>query len=242
MRPRDDSAPRHRRPTRTLGRRAPAASAVAVLVLGGGVTAGVVAASRSGPEPAVDRTQMRLTPADLGQGSLLRVTGSRGGAGSLAASPDAAASARAAAVPARGSVVRAAAVLRAWDERRARAWAEGDADALRDLYVDEVGAADVRLLRRYADRGYRVEGMTTQLLAVVVLERAPDRWRLRVTDRLASAVAVRGRERIRLPTDRADTHVVTLVRTEDGLWRVAQVRARGRLQAPTGRSAQRRSE
>jgi len=120
--------------------------------------------------------------------------------------------------------VRAADVLRAWDERRAAAYARGDVAALRDLYVDRVGVADVRLLRRYVDRGYRVEGMRTQLLAVDVLERAPGRWLLRVTDRLAGAVAVRREERVRLPRDRADTHVVTLVRA-DGLWRIATIRA-----------------
>jgi hypothetical protein len=121
-------------------------------------------------------------------------------------------------------VVRAADVLRGWDERRAAAWAEGDAAALRDLYVDRAGAADVRLLRRYADRGYRVEDLTTQLLAVEVLARAPGRWRLRVTDRVTSAVAVRGEEHRPLPRDGADTHVVTLVQAK-GVWRVAAIRS-----------------
>ena len=184
------------------------------------MTAGVVAVSGSGAEPALDRTARTgalRVPEDLEQPSLLRRAGSRQGpVGAPGASPDAAA------LPARGPVVRAAAVLRAWDEQRAAAWAEGDIGALRDLYVDGAGAVDVRLLRRYADRGYRVEGMTTQLLAVDVLERTPARWRLRVTDRLASAVAVRGRERIRLPRDRADAYVITLVRGADGRWRVAE--------------------
>jgi hypothetical protein len=121
--------------------------------------------------------------------------------------------------------VRAADVLRSWDRRRARAWAEGDVAGLRELYVDRAGVADVRLLRRYADRGYRVEGMTTQLLAVDVLGQRPGRWVLRLTDRLANAVAVRGADRLRLPRDRMDTHVVTLVRGADGRWRVAEVRA-----------------
>ncbi len=127
--------------------------------------------------------------------------------------------------PARGPVVRAAGVLRAWDRRRARAWAEGDVRALRTLYVDRAGVADVRLLRRYADRGYRVEGLTTQLLAVDVLEQRRGRWLLRVTDRLAGAVAVRGAERVPLPRDGVDTHVVALVRGAEGRWRVAEVRA-----------------
>jgi len=129
------------------------------------------------------------------------------------------------AAPARGAVVRAAAVLRAWDRRRARAYGEGDAAALRELYVDGAGAADVRLLRRYADRDLRVEGLTTQLLAVEVLGHAPGRWRLRVTDRVAAGVAVGEEGRLRLRRDRADTRVVELVRGGDGAWRVADVRA-----------------
>lgn len=120
--------------------------------------------------------------------------------------------------------MRAAAVLRAWDERRARAWAEGDAARLRGLYVDRAGAADVRLLRRYAARGLRVEDLTTQLLAVEVIGRGPGRWRLRVTDRLAGGDVVGADVRLRLPSDRADTRVVRLVRGADGTWRVAEVR------------------
>jgi len=115
-------------------------------------------------------------------------------------------------------------VLRAWDERRARAWAEGNAVRLRGLYVDRAGAADVRLLRRYVARGLRVEDLTTQLLAVQVLGRGPGRWRLRVTDRLAGVVVVGAHGRFRLPRDSADTRVVRLVRGADGTWRVAQVR------------------
>lgn len=123
-----------------------------------------------------------------------------------------------------GPVVRAAAVLRDWDERRARAWAEGDVAALRDLYVDRAGVADARLLRRYTERGYRVAGLTTQLLAVEVLGHAPGRWRLRVTDRVVAGLVVGEHERARLPRDQADTRVVRLVREADGTWRVAQVR------------------
>lgn len=161
-------------------------------------------ASRSGgPSPSGSTTA--VDPAHL------RLSGSPTGA--------------AVAPPARGPVVRAADVLRAWDKHRAQAWAEGDVAGLRELYVDRAGVADVRLLRRYADRGYRVEGLTTQLLAVDVLERRPGRWLLRVTDRLARAVAVRGAERVPLPRDREDTHVVALVRGTDGRWRVAEVRA-----------------
>lgn len=126
--------------------------------------------------------------------------------------------------PGRGGVVRAAAVLRSWDARRSRAWAEGDVTGLRELYVEGAGARDVRLLNRYTDRGLRVEGLTTQLLAVEVVSRAPGRWHLRVTDRVAGGVVVAGRDRYRLPGDRAATRSIRLVRDRGGPWRVRDVR------------------
>ena len=51
-----------------------------------------------------------------------------------------------------------AVVLADWDERRATAWAQGDPEALADLYVagSRTGAADVRLLQHY---GARVSGV-----------------------------------------------------------------------------------
>ncbi len=116
-------------------------------------------------------------------------------------------------------------VLHRWDRRRARAYAAGSPAALRALYVPGSGAGrtDVRLLRRYLARGYRVEGMRMQLLDFRVLSHAPGRWRLVVTDRLARAAAVRGSTRLALPRDRASTRVVGLVRGDDGVWRVAAV-------------------
>ena len=207
--------PRHRRTARRRDRAHVGHRGVrllAVVLVGAGVlSAAVVMAVGLGPqrvEPVVD-TAARVTAAAADPGHL-RQPGSATG--------------RAVGLPARGPVVRAADVLRAWDRRRARAWAEGDVAGLRELYVDRAGVADVRLLRSWADRGYQVEGLATQLLAVDVLEQRPGRWLLRVTDRIASAVAVRGRERVPLPRDREDTHVVRLVRGHDGTWRVAEVR------------------
>ena len=130
------------------------------------------------------------------------------------------------AAPSTSTDLPAAAVLRAWDLRRAAAYAAGSPGRLRGLYARGAGASDVRLLEGYRSRGWRVVDMRMQVLALAVTSRQPDRWRLRVTDRLARAVAVRAGERVPLPRDRASTRVVTLVRGGDGVWRVAAVRAR----------------
>lgn len=119
---------------------------------------------------------------------------------------------------------RAAELLAVWDSARAAAWRAGDVGALRALYVAGAGRSDVRLLRSWLARGYRVEDMRTQLLAVRPLRHRPGEWTLRVTDRLTAAVAVGHGRRVPLPRDRADTRVVRLVRAADGGWRVARVR------------------
>ena len=115
-------------------------------------------------------------------------------------------------------------VLREWDEARAAAYATGSVASLRELYAARAGASDVRLLRSYLRRGYRVEGMRMQLLAVRVLAHGPGRWRLRVTDRLAGGHAVGYGERLALPRDRASTRTVRLERGRDDRWRVVSVR------------------
>jgi hypothetical protein len=126
----------------------------------------------------------------------------------------------------RGASVDAAAVavLRAWDRRRSAAYAAGSPGRLAALYVRDAGSADVRLLEGYRSRGWRVVGLRMQVLALTVLARGPGRLRLRVTDRLASAVAVRAGQRVALPRDRAGTRLVTLTRSAGGGWRVASVR------------------
>jgi len=115
-------------------------------------------------------------------------------------------------------------VLRGWDLSRAHAYADGDAAALRSLYVagSVAGTRDARLLRSYAGRGLRVEEMKMQILAVDVLAHSQGRWRLRVTDRLHAAVAVGDGARIALPRDEASTRVVTMV-LRAGIWKVASV-------------------
>src|SRR5688500_15295196 len=79
--------------------------------------------------------------------------------------------------------------------------------ALRALYArrSSAGRRDVRLLRRYAARGLRVSGLETQLLAVRVTDGSDRTGRLvlKVTDRVAGAVAVRGSTRVPLPAGAA---------------------------------------
>ncbi|WP_210651501.1 hypothetical protein [Nocardioides sp. SYSU D00065] len=131
-----------------------------------------------------------------------------------------------------------AAVLAAWDARRAAAWAAGDAAALRELYADgsRTGAADVRLLERYRRRGLTVQGLTTQLLALRVVERSAARLVLVVTDRVVGGRAVGGPAPVALPADRASTRRVVLVRAGDG-WQVLEARDQASAAARTSRTS-----
>jgi hypothetical protein len=121
--------------------------------------------------------------------------------------------------------VRAAAVLSAWDDRRAEAWAAGDAGALADLYTvrSSTGRADGAMLRTWTRRGLRVEGMRMQLLDLDVRHWSHGRLSLVVTDRLAGGVAVGvGGGRVPLPRDEPSTRSVVLRRVA-GEWRVRSV-------------------
>jgi hypothetical protein len=131
-----------------------------------------------------------------------------------------------------------AGVLAGWDERRADAWARADAGALADLYApgSRSGAADVRLLRAYARRGLRVEGLTTQVLALRVVERSPRRLVLVVTDRVVGGSAVGGAAPVALPADRASTRRVELVRRR-GSWVVVEARDQDSAAASTSRTS-----
>jgi hypothetical protein len=119
-----------------------------------------------------------------------------------------------------------ATVLHEWDDRRAAAWATGDAGDLRSLYVagSPAGRADVAMLRAWHDRGLRIEGMQMQLLDLDVRRASAERLDLVVTDRLTGAVAVGPGVRLPLPRDGFTSRRVVLVERE-GEWRVAQVRA-----------------
>lgn len=85
------------------------------------------------------------------------------------------------------------AILRDWDRRRAEAWRTGDRAALRRLYVRDAAAGrrDLAMLRRWLQRGLRVDEMSMQVLAVELRARSSRRLVLVVTDRLATARAVR---------------------------------------------------
>jgi hypothetical protein len=131
-------------------------------------------------------------------------------------------------------------VLSGWDRRRAAAYSRGDVGALRSLYLPGSGAgvADMAVLRAWLQRGLRVEGLRTQVLARRVLVSGSHRLVLRVTDRVVGGVAVRASVRAvvggaapggtapgvraRLPADRPGERTVTLVRHE-GRWVVARV-------------------
>ncbi len=84
-------------------------------------------------------------------------------------------------------------VLRAWDARRSQAFARGDEAALAGLYTpgSRTGAADRAVLRGYRERGLRVIGMRTQVLAATVLRETDRRLVLMVTDVLAAALKKR---------------------------------------------------
>lgn len=133
-----------------------------------------------------------------------------------------------------------AAILAAWDRRRASAWAEGDAEALRRLYADgsRTGSADVRLLHHYLRRGLAVEGLRTQVLALRVVERSSSRLVVVVTDRVVGGRAVgRGAPSpITLPADRASTRRVVVVR-QGGQWLVAEARDQASAAASTSRTS-----
>ena len=121
-------------------------------------------------------------------------------------------------------VTEAASLLRAWDHRRSLAWSRGDTAGLADLYTrgSRAGRHDRAMLAAYLDRGLRVAGLHTQVLAVSLRDWGPGRFTMEVTDRVVGAEAVGHGVRIPLPRDRPSTRVVSLRRVS-GSWRVAEV-------------------
>lgn len=131
-----------------------------------------------------------------------------------------------------------ASILADWDERRSTSWSDGDIEALRDLYTkgSRAGAADVRLLRRYADRGLRVTGLRTQVLALRVVTDNGELLRLEVTDRVVGGRAVGAVEGKRLPADRATTRRIDLVKVGED-WLVDEVRDQASAASSTSRTS-----
>ncbi len=130
------------------------------------------------------------------------------------------------------------AILSAWDEQRSSAWAAGDVKALRDLYVtgSQAGERDARLLQRYLDRGLRVEDLRMQVLSLRVIDRSSSRLRLLVTDRVVGARAVGRGNAVQLPTDRASTRRIVLVKVKSQ-WLVEEVRDQASAAASTSRTS-----
>lgn len=129
----------------------------------------------------------------------------------------------------RVSVARAVsslAILRDWDRSRAAAWREGDAAALRGLYLpaSEAGEQDVAMLERWQERGLRVRGMQMQVLAVELRARTDRQVVLLVTDRLVGAEAVRASSGspsgLALPRDQPTTRELVFRRV-GGRWLLA---------------------
>jgi hypothetical protein len=126
------------------------------------------------------------------------------------------------------STAEAIAVLRAWDHRRAQAWAAGHETALAELYTpgSRTGRHDRDMLVAYAARGLRVSGMRTQVLEATLLSRAPGRVRLKVVDRMFGAYAVGRGGQIALPRDRPSERVISMRRVS-GSWVVEEVTEAG---------------
>jgi hypothetical protein len=124
-----------------------------------------------------------------------------------------------------GLTAEALALLRDWDDRRSRAWTEGDAEALTGLYTpgSRSGRKDRAMLAAWATRGLRVTGLQVQVLDASLRSWTPGRITLEVTDRVIGAHAVSDRFRVRLPEDRPSTRVISLRRVA-GAWLVAEVR------------------
>lgn len=118
----------------------------------------------------------------------------------------------------------AVAVVRAWDDARAEAWARGDPRLLATLYTPAsvAGRRDRAMLRAWTARGLVARALLTQLISVREVRRTASTWTLLVTDRLAGGVAVGRAGRQPLPRDAASTRTVRL-RLLGGRWRVAAV-------------------
>lgn len=131
----------------------------------------------------------------------------------------------------------ALAILHAWDERRAGAWAAGDVRALGELYTEAsaAGHRDRAMLLRWVDRGLGVRDLLMQVIASRVRFHTSERIVLVVTDRLARAEAAGAGVRQVLPQDNASTWTVCLRRVS-GEWRMESVRGQASPVESTART------
>lgn len=140
----------------------------------------------------------------------------------------------AASTPAARAAADPLAELRAWDRRRAAAWAATDPVALQRLYRQGsvAGAKDVALLRRYRREGWRVEGLTPQIVRAAIVGRSAQARVVELRDRLPTATLISSTGR-REPTAATPLRwrQVLLCRVA-GRWVVAEVLA---VAAPRGR-------
>jgi hypothetical protein len=116
-------------------------------------------------------------------------------------------------------------VLGGLDAARAQAFVSGDAQRLREVYVDAHAAgADIEMLHSYDERGLRLDGMLLVRESCRVVGRSERRLTLDVVDRLGpTTVRTADGHRRDLPRDRPTRRTVMLTMTADG-WRVATVR------------------
>ena len=126
--------------------------------------------------------------------------------------------------PAGAEVTAALTVLHRWDADRSAAYVAGDGRRLEALYApgSSAGAADVRLLGRYAAHGWRITSVTTQIRSVRVLVHTTGRWLLRTTDRVRGIADAPERCRP-LPAGDYRTRDLELVRS-GAMWVMASVR------------------
>lgn len=123
------------------------------------------------------------------------------------------------------AVQRALTAWRTWDAARAAAWRDADPAALARLYRPgaAAGRADVAALRAWSEAGWRVEGLTTRLVAVRRVARAGDGWRLELDAQVApGAAAIRRDARLPLPRDPLRRRVIVLERVDAG-WRAVRL-------------------
>jgi hypothetical protein len=130
--------------------------------------------------------------------------------------------------------IRALAVLRDWDRRRAAAWRRGDPVALGRLYTagSRTGRRDEADLERWRHRGFRVVGLRQQVSAAHLAADGRRRLILVVTDRTVDGIAVGAGRRTSVPQSDWATHRISLRHTRAG-WQVMEATLSASGRAPS---------